>query len=215
MLSFVAHTAIENAHRHKNLLDFDRVLAMVDSYSSVVKRAIRRGGHLTMRFPHGAAWAAARAVAAARVAALALVGAAAASPAALTLSRGPDHVETITFTLDELAALPQVSIVTENEFTNGPVAYKGPLVRDVIDHLALGDVEALRFIAANDYYVEIPTSDFRRYNVILAMEADGQALSRREKGPLWLMYPISDHEELKDPLYIHRLIWQVVRIESP
>ena len=113
------------------------------------------------------------------------------------------------------AALPQVSIVTENEFTNGPVAYKGPLVRDVIDHLALGDVEALRFIAANDYYVEIPTSDFRRYNVILAMEADGQALSRREKGPLWLMYPISDHEELKDPLYIHRLIWQVVRIESP
>ena len=46
------------------------------------------------------------------------------------------------------------------------------------------------------------------------MEADGKPLSRREKGPLWLMYPISDHAELRDPIYLRRLIWQVVRIES-
>ena len=46
------------------------------------------------------------------------------------------------------------------------------------------------------------------------MEADGEKLSRREKGPLWLMYPISDHAELNDPIYLRRLIWQVVRIEA-
>jgi hypothetical protein len=28
------------------------------------------------------------------------------------------------------------------------------------------------------------------------------------------MYPISDHPELRDPTYVHRLIWQVVRIET-
>ena len=75
------------------------------------------------------------------------------------------------------------------------------------------EFESVRFIAANDYFVEIPTEDFRRYDVILAMEADGAPLARRDKGPIWLMYPISDHEELGDPIYIHRLIWQVVRIE--
>ena len=47
------------------------------------------------------------------------------------------------------------------------------------------------FVAANDYYVDIPTEDFTTYDAILAMEADGERLSRREKGPLWLMYPIS------------------------
>lgn len=73
--------------------------------------------------------------------------------------------------------------------------------------------DMLRFSAANDYYVEIPVSDFRDYDVILAMQADGVPLARREKGPLWLMYPISDHEELADPLYIHRLIWQVEKVE--
>ena len=55
----------------------------------------------------------------------------------------------------------------------------------------------VRFIAANDYYVDIPTEDFADYDAILAMEADGKPLSRRDKGPLWLMYPISDHAELQ------------------
>jgi len=144
-----------------------------------------------------------------------LIGSApAAAQTVLTLSRGPGSVETLELTLDQLAVLPQVTIVTENAFADGMVSYRGPLVRDVIEQLALGEAEALRFTALNDFYVEIPTSDFRRYAVILALEADGKRLSRREKGPLWLMYPISDHRELRDPLYTERLIWQVVMIES-
>jgi hypothetical protein len=94
------------------------------------------------------------------------------------------------------------------------VAFRGPLVREVLEHLGLDQADSLRFVAANDYYVDIPTSDFRKYNVILAMEADGQRLSRRDKGPLWLMYPFSDFPELNDPIYLRRLIWQVVRIEA-
>ena len=139
---------------------------------------------------------------------------ASADDVALTLSRGPENVETIEFTLEELAALPQATIVTENEFADGKVSYTGPLVRDVLEHLALQEAELLRFTAANDYYVDIPGSDFRKYNVIIALEADGKRLSRREKGPLWVMYPISDHSELRTQVYSSRLIWQVVRIES-
>ena len=145
---------------------------------------------------------------------LAPIAAGAAGDSALTLSRGPGGGETLELSLEELAALPQVTIVTENEFSDGAVAYKGPLVRDVLARLALDQAETIRFTAANDYFVEIPTSDFRRFDVILAMEADGKKLSRREKGPLWLMYPISDNAELRDPIYIHRLIWQVVLIEA-
>ncbi len=132
---------------------------------------------------------------------------------ALVLSRGGDASETLSFTLDELAEIPQVTVVTDNEFVDVPVTYRGPLVRDVLAHLELDQAETVRVFAANDYYVDIPTSDFRRYSVILALEADGVRLSRREKGPLWVMYPISDHPELRDPVYNTRLIWQVVRIE--
>ena len=110
--------------------------------------------------------------------------------------------------------MPQVTVVTENEFADGTRAYRGPLVRDVLARLGLESLDFVRFVAANDYYVDIPTEDFRTYDVILAMEADGERLSRREKGPLWLMYPISDHPALRDPIYLRRLIWQVVRIEA-
>jgi len=72
----------------------------------------------------------------------------------------------------------------------------------------------VRFVAANDYYVDIPTEDLVKYHAILAMQADGRPLTRREKGPLWLMYPISDYPALQDPIYMRRLIWQVVRIEA-
>jgi hypothetical protein len=88
-------------------------------------------------------------------------------------------------------------------------------VREVLALVDLEKLEEVRFVAANDYFVEIPTSDFLQYDAILAIEADGKPLSRREKGPIWLMYPISEFSELRNPEYLRRLIWQVVRIEAP
>lgn len=139
--------------------------------------------------------------------------AAGASPALELVGTGQTRI--LELSLEELAAMPQVTVATANKFSDGVVSYRGPLVRDVLAKLGLDDLAEVRFIAANDYFVEIPTSDFRDYDAILAMEADGKPLSRREKGPLWLMYPISDHSELEDPIYLRRLIWQVVRIEAP
>ncbi len=127
---------------------------------------------------------------------------------------GP-HEQTIELSLEQLEAMPLVTVATENEFSNGVVSYRGPLVRDVIAMVGLDQLETVRFTAANDYFVDIPGADFRDYDAILALEADGEKLSRREKGPLWLMYPITDHSELRDPIYLRRLIWQVVRIEAP
>jgi hypothetical protein len=129
----------------------------------------------------------------------------------LTLKRGPEILE---LTIEDLIDLPQHTVVTTNEFTNAPVAYSGPLARDVLELLALDRLAEVRFVAINDYFIDIPTDELHRYDVVLALEADGQRLSRRDKGPLWLMYPISDHPELAGPVHNARLIWQVVRVEA-
>jgi len=139
-----------------------------------------------------------------------LISGAKADANALAIVNGPAELG---FTLDEIAAMPQITIVTDSEFTDGPVKYRGPLVRDILAMLDMNEAEIVRFTAANDYFVDIPTSDFREYDAILALEADGVALSRRTKGPLWLMYPIADFPELRDRVYNNRLIWQVVKIE--
>jgi hypothetical protein len=138
-------------------------------------------------------------------------GLGAAAQPVLTVSRG-DTV--VALTVADLEAMPQHTLVTSNEFTDGEVTYVGPLARDVLARIDLDGVRYLRLKALNDYYIDVPTKDFKRYDVIFALEANGQRLSRRDKGPLWLMYPISDHPELADPLYNARLIWQVVKVEA-
>jgi hypothetical protein len=145
---------------------------------------------------------------------LVLLGLAAATPAAsgtLTLVRGPHVIE---LTLEDLALLPRHELLTGHEFTDAPVTYAGPLAREVLGIAGLDREAIVRFTAANDYAVEIPTSDFQDYDAVLALEADGRPLSRRDKGPIWLMYPISDHPELAGPTHSSRLVWQVVRIEA-
>lgn len=151
-----------------------------------------------------------RRLAGAMFAVVATAGLAVAQPA-LMLVNGSQE---LALSVDDLAAMELETIETGNEFVDGSVAYRGPLVRNVLRRVGLDKVDNVRFVAANDYYVDIPTQNFRDYDAILAIEADGERLSRRDKGPIWLMYPISEHSELRDPIYSRRLIWQVIEISS-
>jgi hypothetical protein len=117
------------------------------------------------------------------------------------------------FSEADLLALPQVTIRTRTEFTDGVVEFVGPLARDAVAMIKTGTATSVHLVAANDYAIDIPLSDLINYDVILAMQADGKRLTIRDKGPIWLMYPLDDHVELQDSLYNIRLIWQLTRIE--
>ncbi|MCJ8337200.1 MAG: molybdopterin-dependent oxidoreductase [Pseudomonadales bacterium] len=110
-----------------------------------------------------------------------------------------------------LLKLPQVTISTTTLWTDGKSEFSGPLLRDILA-AAGNSAKLISAIAANEYAVEIPLSDTQQYQVILALEKDGKKLSIREKGPLWVIYPWSDHEELRQDKYYSRSIWQLKRI---
>ncbi len=117
------------------------------------------------------------------------------------------------FSEAELLALPQVTIRTRTEFTDGVVEFVGPLARDVIAFVEPGAAANVHLVAANDYAIDIPIGDFTKYDVILALSTNGKRLTIRDKGPIWLMYPLDDHTELQDPMFNNRLIWQLTVIE--
>ena len=78
-----------------------------------------------------------------------------------------------------------MTVVTQTEFTDGKVTFRGPSRAMSLERLALDHVDTVRFIAANDYYVDVPTSDFQKYDVILATEADGKgAVAPRQRPDL-------------------------------
>ncbi len=112
----------------------------------------------------------------------------------------------------DLKAVPQATVSTENEFVDTMTAFEGPLGRDVLALVGEGG-NTVVLTAVNDYAVEVPLEDFINYEVVFAMSADGEVFSRRDKGPIWVVYPMSDHAELQDPVYNARLIWQLVKVE--
>lgn len=130
----------------------------------------------------------------------------------LVIRNSADGTE-IRFSEAELLALPQVTVRTSTEFTDGVVEFIGPLARDAVASIKTGAATSVHLVAANDYAIDIPLSDIFEYDVILAMQANGVRLTRRDKGPIWLMYPIDDHAELQDPAYTIRLIWQLTVME--
>jgi hypothetical protein len=114
----------------------------------------------------------------------------------------------------ELDALPQHRIETHTEFTEGLTEFRGPLARDALAMVGVMQASELRMYAVNDYSVSVPFSDLETYDVVLATEMNGERLSVRNRGPIWLMYPLDGHPELRGSVYNDRLIWQLVRIET-
>lgn len=115
------------------------------------------------------------------------------------------------FTLAELKAIGVTTLRTSSNWTNGVVTFEGVLVRSLMEKVgAKGTAVTAR--AIDEYFSEIPMQDFTDYDVILAYALNGKPLSRRDKGPLWVVYPWDAHEGLKHgPKTVHS-VWQLERM---
>jgi len=89
------------------------------------------------------------------------------------------------------------------------------LARKVIEAAGVTTSSTVIARALNDYMATIPLSDFLDYDVILAWSMDGREFSRRDKGPLWIVYPRDAHAELADERLEHRWVWQLAWLTLP
>jgi hypothetical protein len=111
-----------------------------------------------------------------------------------------------------LEAMPQHRITTSTPWTDGLSVFEGPLLCDLLERVG-AEGTVLRARALNDYVAEIPISDCERYPVILALTRDGERLSRRDMGPIWIVYPRDDFPELQIETVNARWVWQLTEIE--
>lgn len=123
----------------------------------------------------------------------------------LSVINGGEHH----FTLAQLQALPQKSIKTTTPWTEGAHTYSGVLLRDLLASLDIKNAKEIDAVALNDYMTTLNASDAMAYDVLLATSEDGKVLTRRNKGPIWVIYPLSDRPELDKPTYHSAMIWQL------
>lgn len=115
------------------------------------------------------------------------------------------------FSRAELEALGMTAVTTETPWLSESAVFEGPLLRDVLARAGARGA-SIEAVALNKYRVTIPVSDALDHDVILAMRVNGKEMSIRDRGPLWLIYPWSDREELRRELYYSRSIWQIREI---
>ncbi|MBN9334850.1 molybdopterin-dependent oxidoreductase [Devosia sp.] len=126
------------------------------------------------------------------------------------------QVETTrTFTLSDLKALGIAKLTTSTPWTDGTPEFEGVWARDVIDAIGRISSNHVTAIALNDYRADIPLSDFRDYDVLFAWSMNGQMLTRRDKGPLWIIYPRDAVPMLREERFEHRWVWQLYRLILP
>lgn len=113
--------------------------------------------------------------------------------------------------LAALEQLPKVEFTTSTIWTDSTISFVGVPLKAVLDAAgATGTIVAAE--ALNGYVVEIPVADLEEKAPILAYFADGKELSRRDKGPLWIVYPYDSDEKYKSEIAYAYSVWQLAKL---
>ncbi len=117
-----------------------------------------------------------------------------------------------TFDLAMLEKLAGRQATMETPWTNGKTEFSGPYLRAV---LAAAGASGKKLVvkALNDYASDVPFEDAQKLDTILAVRMNGEEMSVREKGPVFLIYPFDKDKSLYNEKYFSRSVWQIKEIE--
>lgn len=118
----------------------------------------------------------------------------------------------VSFTQEELMALPQASFDTGTIWSEGVDTYAGPTLASVLAaaQMPAGD---LKLYAINDYNVDFPAERLGEDAPIVANRINGKAFSVRDKGPLWVMFPFDNGKGYNNEDTFALSVWQLKQID--
>lgn len=135
---------------------------------------------------------------------------AAAENVVLTLQHSKSG-QVVTFTDEQLMALPQTQFETKTIWTEGVVEFSGPTLKALIEYadMAPGDVQ---IYAINDYNIVLPNEKIEDGAPIIANRINGAPFSVREKGPLWVVFPYDRLARYTSEEYFALSVWQLNKL---
>lgn len=129
----------------------------------------------------------------------------------LEVTGGQETGQTFLLSVQDLRDIAVQDIVTSTIWTEGVHEFTGVPLHALLQHLEVSG-STIQAVALNDYAVSIPLSDARTGGPIVAFAIDGQPIPRREKGPLWIIYPFDQSPEYRTETVYSRSIWQLNRL---
>lgn len=123
-----------------------------------------------------------------------------------------DGKEPIVLDREGLETLPTDSFETSTIWTEGVSKFEGVRISVLLEALG-AESGTVKFTAVNDYAVDIPVADLLENDPIIADKMDGEFMSLRDKGPLWLIYPYDTAAKFQTSVIYARSIWQLDRLQ--
>lgn len=113
----------------------------------------------------------------------------------------------VSFSLSDLRDIGWQSIETHSPFLEGTQSFAGTPLVDLLAYLNIEE-GTLTAYALNNYNVDIPVSDAAKYSVLLAQQHNGDKMRVRDRGPLWIIYPMKRKGSLGFDAE-RRMVWQL------
>ncbi|MBX6322131.1 MAG: molybdopterin-dependent oxidoreductase [Rhodospirillaceae bacterium] len=125
----------------------------------------------------------------------------------------PNTPAGVAFDMATLERIGLIRFTTKTEWTDGPIQFEGVLLKDLLAvlHPDKG-ADKLVLRALNDYVSSMPISDAEDYPVMVAIKENGEYMSVRERGPLWIVYPEDAFPEVGRREFLSRWVWQLAEI---
>ena len=116
------------------------------------------------------------------------------------------------FDMDMLEGVETISRTIATPWTEGTTAFSGPKLRSLLEEVGAHGSKLI-VKALNDYSAEIPMGDAENFDTMLATKMNGEYMTVRNKGPLFLIYPFDTNPELFNEKYFSRSVWQIREVE--
>lgn len=132
----------------------------------------------------------------------------------LTISGNIEHTNgegIAEFDIDMLRELGGAVYETSTIWSEGQQKFTGVVLQALLEHVGATGTQ-LEAMAINDYKITIPVETIDEVAPIIAYERDDQPMSRRDKGPLWIVYPYDSSSDYRTEVIYSQSIWQLNRI---
>lgn len=111
-----------------------------------------------------------------------------------------------------LKRMRRVEFETSTMWTEGVKVFSGVPLIDVLQAIGTDEGTTVIAKAMDGHEVQIPISSLTEAAPIIAYEIDGNELSVRKKGPLWVVYPYDSEDSFQTAVIYSRSIWQLDRL---
>lgn len=114
--------------------------------------------------------------------------------------------------LDDLREMGATDLTTSTPWTDGAETFTGVSGRRFVEVLGANGTEVVAE-GLNGYRVVIPFAVLGSDDAVVAYARDGEPMSVREKGPLWIVFPFDADRRFLGDTYRTYSIWNLTRLE--